>query len=165
MLGETLRNQANYDNDNQQCKRQSGEYVNDPSSVGSNIDVVTRAFYLLEALDEFSKASKNNGHYFITEQNERGNKRKISNLSKSVKEHEHNGVIAFLNANNLDPYANNSIQKELLIANTVNMARGFKKAYIGSENKDRRDLLRKRLMQQIETFSPLEQDLLPESSK
>lgn len=157
MLGETLR-QPDYcrNNDQQLDILPTCEYENNPVPDGPNINVVTRAFYLLESIDEFSKAAKNNGHHSITDQNEPGDRRKIKNISKSAKEHEHRGMIAFLNANNLDPYAKNSIQTEMLIARTVVLAEYFKQDYIGPVNKSKRDLLKKRLNKQIEVLSPLE---------
>ena len=157
MQGETL-NQPSYSRiDNRTLDfRPSYEHANNPIPDGPSVDVVTRAFYLLESIEEFSKAAKNSGHYEITDQNEHGNRRKIRNISKSAKDHEHRGLIAFLNANNLDPYAKNNLKTEMLIAKMVVMAQDFKQDYIGPINKGARDLLKKRLIEQIEVLSPLE---------
>lgn len=116
-------------------------------------DDVNRAYYLLEALDYFAKASSDGGYYETTLQNDRGNKFKIRKLHQSREENLHKGRISFLQAYNLDPYLDNNIETELLIARTVVMAEKFRETYTGPGSVDRRAYLRKQLFCQVEKLN------------
>lgn len=153
MQGETLRNQTNVSNVSLESSR---TFDNQPLPDGPCVNTVDRAFYLLSALDNFTKASSENGYETITKVNEKGNKFKIRNLQKKSEKHLHDGRAAFLYANNLDPYAKNSIKKEQLIAKTVVMSDEFKDTYTGPGTDDKRRILRKQLFKQIELLNSLE---------
>lgn len=129
---------------------------NSPVPNGPCVNVIDRAFYLLQALDNFAQSSEKSGYYTITKQNEKGNSSKINNLFKRSGDYLHEGRVAFLRANSLDPYADNSIKKQQLIAKIVIMSDDFKDTYTGPGTKDRRDQLRRQLFKQIELLNTLE---------
>ncbi|MDK2899004.1 MAG: hypothetical protein PWQ10_191 [Patescibacteria group bacterium] len=136
----------------------SNEFVDESIYNGPNLDIINRAHCLLRAIEEFSGSAQERGYYAITEQNEPGNNRKLSKLSRAIKEHDHKGALAFLKSNNLDPLKDNSVREELLIAKTMGMVYEFKNAYIGSVNKQDRDSLKGQLFRQIELLSCLDVD-------
>ena len=150
MQGELARSATKYENN-----RRSTEVARDVSNI-SSVDTIDRAFYLLKALDSFAEYSEKISYYEITRQNDGGNLRKIGNLQKSAKDCLHKGRIAFLSANNLDPYANNNIKRQQLIVKTVIMADEFKEAYTGPGTDDRRQTLRRQLFSEIELLNSLE---------
>jgi len=153
MQGEMLGTQTNINNVSLES---SHTFENQPLPDGPCVNTIDRAFYLLSALDNFAKAASENGYGTITKINEKGNKFKIKNLQKNTEKHLHDGRIAFLYANNLDPYAKNSIKKEQLIAKTVIMSDEFKDTYIGPGTENARRILRKQLFKQIELLNSLE---------
>lgn len=159
MQSEMLQGQTDFmnnDNPNRVIFELLPETYDQPVPDGPCINRLDRAFHLLTALDGFTNSSKIVGYHTITKQNEKGNDRKICNLQKSAKDYEHEGRLAFLYANNLDPYADNSIKKKLLIAKTVIMAYEFKEEYTGPGTEDKRRELRNNLYKQVEVLYALE---------